>query len=190
MLPCRTPFILHRAPLEGLDAAVGSLGTRMRALSLSAAQQQRQRQAPAVAALEQAAAAPTHRRCPVVLILDDSLQSLPWESLPALRSQRWGSSLQLLLHQCTPHTLPQSNMLTLEDEAVDTPRACHQERPSQALLKRHMLAGCSERLPWHARTPLRCARGPHLRAVMQALQRLLTPWQPRMLSCPARTGEA
>ena len=102
--PCRTPFILRRAPLEGLEAAVGSLGTRMRALSFGAAQQQRQQQLPATAAPEREAA-PSVQRCPVVLILDDSLQSLPWESLPALCSQRCGSSLQLLLHQRTPRML-------------------------------------------------------------------------------------
>ena len=53
------------------------------------------------------------RRCPVVLILDDSLQSLPWESLPALRSQRCASCLQLLLHQRTPCTLSECNTLAL-----------------------------------------------------------------------------
>ena len=49
--------------------------------------------------------------------------------------------------------------------------------PYQALLKQHMRAGYSGRLRWRARTPLRCARGPHLRESMQALHRLLTPWQ-------------
>ena len=115
-LPCRTPFVLHRAPLESLDA-VGSLGTRMRALSLSAAQQQRQRRTPATGAPEQEAAPPVQRRCPVVLILDDSLQSLPWESLPALRSQRCGSALQLLLHQRTPRMLSHCSTLSLMSQA-------------------------------------------------------------------------
>ena len=117
MCLCRTPFTLHRAPLEALDATVGSLGTRMRALSLSAAQQQRQQRMPALSAPEQEAAPPMQRRCPVVLILDDSLQSLPWESLPALRSQRCACSLQLLWHQCTPRMLSHCSNLSLMNEA-------------------------------------------------------------------------
>ena len=48
-----------------------------------------------------------------MLILDDSLQSLPWESLPALRSQRCASCLQLLLHQRTPCTLSECDTLAL-----------------------------------------------------------------------------
>ena len=114
ILPRRTPFILHRAPLEGLDATVG---THMRALSLSAAEQQRPQQMPATAAPQQEVAPPMQRRGPVVLILDDSLHSLPWESLPALRSQRCGSCLQLLLHQRTPHMLSHCSTLCLNCEA-------------------------------------------------------------------------
>ena len=82
----RTPFKLRRAPLEGLDANLSGLGTRLRALSLSADPQQEaprgshgKGEPPAGACVQ---------RGPVMLILDECLQGLPWESLPALRSQR------------------------------------------------------------------------------------------------------
>ena len=89
---CRTPFKLHRAPLEELDMSVGSLGTRLRAMSLGAESGQ---QAPdkSDGKLEKAADAPMQRG-PVLVILDERLQSLPWESLPALRSQRCEESLK------------------------------------------------------------------------------------------------
>lgn len=94
-LLCRTSFVLHRAPLEGLDANESGLGTRFRALSLDT-ENDHEQQAGAPqggGGVDAGAAGPPLPRGPVVLILDDSLQALPWESLPALRSQRWSPTL-------------------------------------------------------------------------------------------------
>ncbi len=72
--------------------SMGSLGTRLRAMSLGADSKQ---QVPGKSAGkgETPAYAPLQRG-PVLLILDERLQSLPWESLPALRSQRYVLILQ------------------------------------------------------------------------------------------------
>lgn len=76
--------MLHRAALEGLNADVGSLGTRLRAMSVSSKDEQhvlsdsRKYTTPAASL----------QRGPVLVMLDDNLQALPWESLPALRCQR------------------------------------------------------------------------------------------------------
>ena len=83
---CRTPFRLHRAPLEGLDTGVGSLGTRLRGMTLRADPEQ-QPPSSSRSKGETPDEAPM-QRAPVLLILDERLQCLPWESLPALRSQR------------------------------------------------------------------------------------------------------
>ena len=83
----RTPFKLRRAPLEGLDANLSGLGTRLRAMSLSADPQQEALQGSSRSKGEPPAGARVQRG-PVMLILDERLQGLPWESLPALRSQR------------------------------------------------------------------------------------------------------
>ena len=82
---CRTPFKIHRAPLEELDTSVGSLGTRLHAMSLGADPRQ---QAPSNTQGTKLPADARLQRVPVLLILDEHLQCLPWESLPALRSQR------------------------------------------------------------------------------------------------------
>ena len=85
----RTPFVLRRkAGLPSLDeageAAVGNLGARMRALGLG------QDRPPGAASkdIDGAEEEEGMDRGPVLLVLDGHLQSLPWESLPQLRSQR------------------------------------------------------------------------------------------------------
>lgn len=82
---CRTPFKIHRAPLEELATSMGSLGTRLRAMSLGADPEQA---APGSTKGKKLPAEGSLQRGPVLLILDEHLQCLPWESLPALRSQR------------------------------------------------------------------------------------------------------
>ena len=76
-----TPFVIHRAPdLGDAEGDVGELGARMHALALEG----------------DCTGGPSHQsvsggkateRSPVLLVLDGELQSLPWESLPALQGQ-------------------------------------------------------------------------------------------------------
>lgn len=75
---CTTPFVIHRAAdLGDLGPDVGDLGARIRALALDGSDT-------AMVPDE-----PVLERGPVLLILDRELQSLPWESLPALQRQRY-----------------------------------------------------------------------------------------------------
>ncbi|BDA44094.1 probable separin at C-terminar half [Coccomyxa sp. Obi] len=75
-----TPFVIHRAPdLGDVEGEVGELGAHMRALALEG----------------DCLGGPSHQSAsggqatgPVLLVLDGELQSLPWESLPALQQQR------------------------------------------------------------------------------------------------------
>ena len=68
---------------RGGATEMGSLASQMRGLALDANDE-----APKADTVK------TVRRGPVILILDDTLQALPWESLPGLQNQR--SGLQLL----------------------------------------------------------------------------------------------
>ena len=65
---------------------MGSLGTRLRAMSLGTDLGQQAHSGSH--GRGETPAKPPIQRGPVLLILDDRLQCLPWESLPALRSQR------------------------------------------------------------------------------------------------------
>lgn len=63
---------------RGTTTEMGSLASQMRGLALEASDGD-----------STSVAKRTRRRGPVVLILDDVLQPLPWESLPGLHNQRW-----------------------------------------------------------------------------------------------------
>ncbi len=76
------PFVIHRAPdLGELEGEVGDLGPRMRALALGSG-------GLVGPGKESAGGSKGAERGPVLLILDEELQSLPWESLPALQRHR------------------------------------------------------------------------------------------------------